>query len=426
MAKTPAILGVHLLHQGKAVRVGTLTRSAAGETAFIVEEAYLRDTGRPILSLSWLEPASEQGTMERLAYRGDKIGILGTLPPWFAGLLPEGALHDLVLHEMGAGDHDQFDLLTRLGADLPGAVLITPETKTPTSAGPLRLEQVAGFDTPRPQGTVKFSLAGVQLKFAGRMDGDRLTVPARAGDARCILKVPTERFSSLPELEFAGMTLARSIGVTTADFRLLSVEHVRDIRPEFLKAGPQALVVDRFDRGADGLRTHMEDMAQILGALGERKYTMGTGETVLNMIRRFSTDWRADVLEGFRRIVADILIGNGDNHLKNWSFLFPSPGEIRLSPAYDIVPTVLYIPDDQMALQFVNTSNFNTVTVRRFRRAAKFLGLEEDWIEAEISRQVKHAVEVWQTLVPSLLDEKRAVHFLDRLRTLTLVQEVIG
>ncbi|WP_246777740.1 HipA domain-containing protein [Rhizobium sp. BG4] len=170
----------------------------------------------------------------------------------------------------------------------------------------------------------------------------------------------------------------------------------------------------------------MEDMAQILGALGERKYTMGTGETVLNMIRRFSTDWRADVLEGFRRIVADILIGNGDNHLKNWSFLFPSPGEIRLSPAYDIVPTVLYIPDDQMALQFVNTSNFNTVTFRRFRRAAKFLGLEEDWIEAEISRQVKHAVEVWQTLVPSLLDEKRAVHFLDRLRTLTLVQEVIG
>lgn len=76
MAKTAAILGVHLLHQGKAVRVGTLTRSAAGETAFIVEEAYLRGMGRPILSLSWLEPASEQGTMERLAYRGDKIGIL--------------------------------------------------------------------------------------------------------------------------------------------------------------------------------------------------------------------------------------------------------------------------------------------------------------------------------------------------------------
>ena len=178
----------------------------------------------------------------------------------------------------------------------------------------------------------------------------------------------------------------------------------------------------------DGGVQRQDDLAyrRILGALGERKYTMGTGETVLNMIRRFSTDWRADVLEGFRRIVADILIGNGDNHLKNWSFLFPSPGEIRLSPAYDIVPTVLYIPDDQMALQFVNTSNFNTVTVRRFRRAAKFLGLEEDWIEAEISRQVKHAVEVWQTLVPSLLDEKRAVHFLDRLRTLTLVQEVIG
>nr|WP_246777762.1 hypothetical protein [Rhizobium sp. BG4] len=39
--------------------------------------------------------------------------------------MPEGALHDLLLHEMGPGDHDQFDLLTRLRADLPGAMLIT-------------------------------------------------------------------------------------------------------------------------------------------------------------------------------------------------------------------------------------------------------------------------------------------------------------
>ena len=424
MVKSAAVLGVHLLHQGAAVRVGTLTRSAAGETAFVVDEAYIRDAGRPILSLSWLEPASEQGTRDRLAYRGDKIGLLGTLPPWFAGLLPEGALRDLVLQEMGPGDHDQFDLLTRLGADLPGAVLIAPETQTPASAGPLKLERVGGFDAPRPEGTVKFSLAGVQLKFAGNLVKDRLTAPARAGDGRCILKVPTARFPNLPEAEFAGMELARSIGVTTANVRLLPVGHVGDIPPEFLRAGPQTLVVDRFDRGADGLRIHMEDMAQIVGALGERKYTMGTAETVLNVIRRFSSDWRADVLEGFRRIVADVLIGNGDNHLKNWSFLFPRPGEVRLSPAYDIVPTVLYIPDDRLALQFVNTNNFNNVTLHRFRRAAKFLGLDQDWIEEEVSRQVRHAMERWSMLVPTLLDQRRADFFLQRFHNLTLLHEV--
>lgn len=426
MGKAAAILGVHILHAGGAARVGTLSRSAAGETAFVVEEAYLRDPGRPILSLSWFEPSSELGTQERLAYRGDKIGLLGSLPPWFAGLLPEGALHELVLQEMGPGDHDQFDLLTRLGADLPGAVLVTPETQTPVSAGPLKLEQVAGFNAPRPEGIVKFSLAGIQLKFAGRMDGDRLMVPARAGDARCILKVPTNRFPGLPEAEFAGMELARSIGVHTADCQLLPVGKVSGIPPEFLAAGSHALVVDRFDRAADDRRIHMEDMAQIVGALGERKYTMGTGETVLNMIRRFSSDWRGDVLEGIRRIVADILIGNGDNHLKNWSFLFPGPDEIRLSPAYDIVPTVLYIPDDQMALRFVNASTFNAITLRRFRRVAKFLGLDEDWIENKVVQQVETAIEAWPELVRSLLDEQRASRLLKRLASLTLVREVTG
>ncbi len=74
-------------------------------------------------------------------------------------------------------------------------------------------------------------------------------------------------------------------------------------------------------------------------------------ETMLNMIKRFSTDWRADALEGFRRMVADVLIGNGDNHLKNRSFIFPAPGIVRLSPAYDIVPTVLFAPRDTLGVE---------------------------------------------------------------------------
>lgn len=53
------------------------------------------------------------------------------------------------------------------------------------------------------------------------------------------------------------------------------------------------------------------------------------------------------------RVVADVLLGNGDNHLKNRSFRFPVPGEVRLSPAYDIVLTVLFIPRDELALRFV-------------------------------------------------------------------------
>src|SRR5688500_9289732 len=113
MAKAPAILGVHLLDEKRGTeKVGTLTRDADGAVAFTVSEGYLRDPSRPILTLGWYDPTSDANTRNRLATRGDKIGLHGSIPPWFAGLLPEGALRELVLTEMGPGDHDQFDVLT--------------------------------------------------------------------------------------------------------------------------------------------------------------------------------------------------------------------------------------------------------------------------------------------------------------------------
>lgn len=43
MTMKAGILGVHLMGaQGNPVRVGTLSRSANGSTAFVVDETYLR------------------------------------------------------------------------------------------------------------------------------------------------------------------------------------------------------------------------------------------------------------------------------------------------------------------------------------------------------------------------------------------------
>lgn len=324
MAKVPAILGVYLLdHALGTIRAGTLTRDADGGVAFVVAESYLRHAKRPILSLGWHDPNDDERTRDRLASRADKIGLHGTLPPWFSGLLPEGALRELVLTEMGPGDHDEFDVLTRLGADLPGAVLVVPETGVPPSAGPLTLQNVQGFKAALPEGTIKFSLAGVQLKFSANPEGERLTVPGRGDTGRCIIKVGSDRFPGLPEAEYAAMQLAGMIGVRTANCRLVPREAIEGVPAELLAHGKNVLVVDRFDRTEDGRgRIHIEDAGQILGAIGDRKYTLATTETVINMVRRFSSDHRDDIMEAVRRVVADVLLGNGDNHLKNWSFSF--------------------------------------------------------------------------------------------------------
>jgi len=141
------ILGVHLMGaQGKHVRVGTLSRDATGSTAFVVDEAYLRTPSemRPILSLTWINPADDADTQIRLGVRNDKIALHGFVPPWFSNLLPEGALRAMVEAEMGQGDHDQFDVLSRLGADLPGAVLIVPENNTGPEGG-VQWENLYGF-----------------------------------------------------------------------------------------------------------------------------------------------------------------------------------------------------------------------------------------------------------------------------------------
>jgi serine/threonine-protein kinase HipA len=173
------------------------------------------------------------------------------------------------------------------------------------------------------------------------------------------------------------------------------------------------------------LGVYLVDAGQVLGVWGERKYTQGNTETVINMIARFSTDWRADVLEAVRRVVVDVLIGNGDSHLKNWSFIFPAPGEVRLSPAYDIVPTILFIPADRLALRFAGIQRFESVRIHHFHRLASLLRLDPAWIEREVRAVAGRALETWPDLIRTLplTDEQRS-RLVDRWNTLDLVTEV--
>jgi|SRR6185312_7372201 hypothetical protein len=88
MAKTPAILAVHLTDTGHGpVRVGNLVRDSDGSVAFTVSESYLRDSRRPILSLSWYDPDADEAPV-----RGSPTD--GTRSASTASIMREPLTHD--------------------------------------------------------------------------------------------------------------------------------------------------------------------------------------------------------------------------------------------------------------------------------------------------------------------------------------------
>ena len=64
----------------------------------------------------------------------------------------------------------------------------------------------------------------------------------------------------------------------------------------------------------------------------------GSYELIAQDVLALTGDHR-DVAELFRRGVFNVMSGNCDDHLKNFSFLMDSNWNWRLSPAYDITPS---------------------------------------------------------------------------------------
>ena len=118
-----------------------------------------------------------------------------------------------------------------------------------------------------------------------------------------------------------------------------------------------AYITRRMDRPASG-PLHMEDMCQLTDKMTEQKYR-GSMEQVGAAVLRYSSNPGFDALRLFELTLFCFLTGNADMHLKNFSLLYEADGVIRLSPAYDLLPTKLLMPRDreEMALTLNGKKN---------------------------------------------------------------------
>lgn len=183
-----------------------------------------------------------------------------------------------------------------------------------------------------------------------------------------------ERFPQLAANEYFCMRAAERAGLEVPEVELA--------------AQGRLLIVKRFDLDGKGGYLGFEDFCVLNGLATDDKY-VGSYQDIAGRIRQFVSPHKVhDALEQFFLSLAlTCAVRNGDAHLKNFGVLYANPEcEVRFAPAYDIVSTTPYIPNDSLALLFGGSKFFpqrkGLITFgRRFcglteRRVAQLL----DWV----------------------------------------------
>lgn len=379
--------------------IGTLVRTPGDYNAFNLLASYRSLNNPPIFSLSL---RSVDGGLRR-----DPKPIRSALPPFFANLLPEEKLREAMEkhHAASVRPGNDFDLLAALGTNLPGAVRALPSDGIPVPIGP-------AADAGKK---ARFSLAGVQMKLSvmkntGKEGGITLAVDDEQGEY--IAKFPSVTHIGLSENEFAILALAEALGMDVPARELVDRSEFAGIPEEFntMSTG-KVLLVRRFDREASGARVHMEDFAQVFGRYPSEKYT---GAAYHNIAAALNSGVSFDAaIEFVRRLALTALTGNGDMHLKNWSLLYPGDGRTpTLSPVYDVLSTIPYIPKDGMALSLAGEKSFKALTQERWRSFANSSRLPEGTVMTAVAETAADVRAKW-----SVLPERDVVpaHVLERI-----------
>jgi serine/threonine-protein kinase HipA len=272
----------------------------------------------------------------------------GSLPPFFTGLLPEGARLQAVVAAVKTSVDDELSLLLAVGSDTVGDVRIVPSGEVPINPLPdlpsdpseVRFADLLDRATNPSAAQLDRALPGVQNKISDAM----ISFPIRRDRRPAILKLDPDRFPLITRNEAFFLSLAH-----TAGFKVPEHELVADVTGEI------GLLVGRFDRGSDSegrpVRIGQEDGCQLLGRYPADKYRITMNE-LASIVPATASASRAAVLDLILQFAFSWMIGNGDLHAKNYSLQWRDEGTlIAATPVYDLVSTLPYPLDQHSAMQ---------------------------------------------------------------------------
>ncbi len=273
-----------------------------------------------------------------------QITAAGGVPPFFAGLLPEGRRLQTLQRVIKTSADDELSLLLAVGRNTIGNVQIVPHNELPTFADSLvevrqTFDEIKFSDLINEYGNVdRVGIPGVQEKVSA----SRISLAATRAGSQFILKLESSEHPYIIENEDYFLKYARkSIG------KVARTELVQDLE------GKKGLLVTRFDRALDvykkPISLAVEDACQVLGQWPANKYNV-SAETLVKTLSNICSSQKLAARELFRQFCFAWLTGNGDLHAKNISILSTEESEWEVAPAYDLLCTLPYERDPSLAL----------------------------------------------------------------------------
>ncbi|MDA8646082.1 type II toxin-antitoxin system HipA family toxin [Porticoccaceae bacterium] len=382
--------------------IGTITNVGNDRSLFALTQDYIEDNDRSTLSLGLKDSLGELIT----DFKPTQTKLL----PFFSNLLPEDEMRRYLAERANVNPEREFFLLWVLGQDLTGAITIKPADgeELPPSIS----EPVDGGEEYK-DGAMRFSLAGVQLKFSAVQHASGgLTIPASGMGGSWIVKLPSSKFEGVPENEFSMMELARKIGMDVPDTQLLNIGDIENIPDGIGRFGNSAFAIKRFDRIDGGGSVHIEDFAQVFGVYPHDKYKKASMRNIAEVIGIEGQE--DDIAEFTRRLVFNTLIGNADMHLKNWSLIYNDKRSASIAPAYDFVSTIPYMPDKEAALKVSRSKKFADFTMDELSHLAAKARLPEKLVSDTASATVELFYEKWQSEKTNLALNSDAIKAIDK------------
>ena len=162
-----------------------------------------------------------------------------------------------------------------------------------------------------------------------------------------IVKSGRQEYPGLAANEFLCMSIAKASGLAVPEF--------------YLSNNQELFVMQRFDRTPDGTPIGFEDMAVLAGLSSREKYKTSYTH-VAKLVEAFASGPHVtpSLQALFDMVALSCIVGNGDAHLKNFGLLYtdPTTSDCRLAPAFDLVNTTAYIPEDVLALDLCGQKSF--------------------------------------------------------------------